>query len=115
MAPCLSVNRSRESRPGQRRKLIIARSEFAGSLSYSGRSVAYSADPGNPPDLGLALARETTMKNIRQNLLLAFGYNFFAIPIAAGALYPVLGWTLSPMLAAAAMSLSSISVIGNAL
>jgi Cu+-exporting ATPase len=55
------------------------------------------------------------MKNIRQNLLLAFGYNFFAIPIAAGALYPVLGWTLSPMLAAAAMSLSSVSVIGNAL
>jgi P-type Cu+ transporter len=55
------------------------------------------------------------MKNIRQKLLLAFGYNFFAIPIAAGALYPVLGWTLSPMLAAAAMSLSSVSVIGNAL
>src|SRR5437870_12267725 len=79
MAPCLSVNRSRESRPAQRRKLINARSEFAGSLSYSRRSVAYSADPGNPPDLGLALARETTMKNIRQNLLLAFGYNFFAI------------------------------------
>jgi hypothetical protein len=62
---------------------------------YSGCSVADSADPGNPPDLGLALARDTTMKKIRQNLLLAFGYNFFAIPIAAGALYPVLGWTLT--------------------
>jgi Cu+-exporting ATPase len=56
-----------------------------------------------------------TMKNIRQNLLLAFGYNVLAIPIAAGALYPSLGLVLSPMLAAAAMSLSSVSVIVNSL
>jgi len=56
-----------------------------------------------------------TMKNIRGNLLLAFGYNALAIPIAAGALYPVLHVALSPMLAAAAMSLSSVSVIANAL
>jgi Cu+-exporting ATPase len=61
-----------------------------------------------------ALSR-ATMRNIRQNLLLAFGYNVLAIPIAAGALYPSLGMRLSPILAAAAMSLSSVSVIGNAL
>jgi Cu+-exporting ATPase len=62
----------------------------------------------------LALGR-ATMRNVRQNLALAFGYNALAIPIAAGALYPVLGLLLSPMIAAAAMSLSSVSVIGNAL
>ena len=56
-----------------------------------------------------------TMKNIRGNLLLAFGYNALAVPIAAGALYPFLHVTLSPMLAAGAMSLSSVSVIANAL
>jgi Cu+-exporting ATPase len=56
-----------------------------------------------------------TSRNIRQNLWLAFGYNVLAIPIAAGALAPVLQFSLSPMLAAAAMSLSSVSVIGNAL
>lgn len=56
-----------------------------------------------------------TMKNVRQNLFFAFGYNALGIPIAAGALYPLFGWLLSPMLAAAAMSASSVSVIGNAL
>ena len=56
-----------------------------------------------------------TLRNIRQNLGLAFGYNVVAIPIAAGALYPAFGLLLSPMLAAAAMSLSSVSVIMNAL
>ncbi|HVJ94890.1 MAG TPA: heavy metal translocating P-type ATPase [Labilithrix sp.] len=56
-----------------------------------------------------------TMKNIRENLFLAFGYNALAIPVAAGALYPLLGMTLSPMIAAVAMSLSSVSVIANAL
>ena len=55
-----------------------------------------------------------TMRNIRQNLGLAFGYNVLAIPIAAGVLYPAFGILLSPMLAAAAMSLSSVSVIMNA-
>ena len=56
-----------------------------------------------------------TMRNIRQNLFFAFGYNALCIPIAAGLLYPVTGLVLSPMIAAAAMSLSSVSVITNAL
>jgi cation transport ATPase len=55
------------------------------------------------------------MKNIRQNLFFAFIYNLLGIPVAAGVLYPVTGILLSPMLAAAAMSLSSVSVITNAL
>lgn len=60
------------------------------------------------------LAR-ATLGNIRQNLLFAFGYNALGIPIAAGVLYPLTGSLLSPMIAAAAMALSSVSVIGNAL
>lgn len=55
-----------------------------------------------------------TMRNIRQNLVFAFVYNGVGIPIAAGVLYPSLGWTLSPMIAAAAMALSSLSVVANA-
>ena len=55
------------------------------------------------------------MRNIRQNLFWAFCYNAAGVPIAAGALYPLFGLLLSPMIAAAAMSFSSVSVIGNAL
>jgi P-type Cu+ transporter len=55
------------------------------------------------------------MRNIRQNLFFAFVYNAVGIPLAAGALYPFFGLLLSPMIAAAAMSLSSVSVVGNAL
>ncbi len=57
----------------------------------------------------------STMRNIRQNLFFAFIYNALGVPIAAGVLYPFFGLLLSPMIAAAAMSLSSVSVIGNAL
>jgi Cu+-exporting ATPase len=67
---------------------------------------------------GIARARalsRATMRNIRQNLVLAFVYNVLGVPIAAGVLYPFTGLLLSPLIAAAAMSLSSVSVIGNAL
>jgi len=67
---------------------------------------------------GLVKARRLSravMRNIRQNLLFAFVYNVAGVPIAAGVLYPVFGWLLSPQIAAAAMALSSVSVITNAL
>ena len=67
---------------------------------------------------GIVRARrlsERTMANIRQNLFFAFAYNALGVPLAAGVLYPVFGLLLSPMIAAAAMSFSSVSVIGNAL
>jgi Cu+-exporting ATPase len=67
---------------------------------------------------GIARARNlsvATMRNIRQNLFFAFIYNALGVPIAAGMLYPFFGILLSPMIAAAAMSLSSVSVIANAL
>jgi Cu+-exporting ATPase len=63
---------------------------------------------------GRALSR-ATMRNIRENLILAFVYNVIGIPVAAGVLYPAFGLLLSPIISAAAMSLSSVSVIGNAL
>ena len=67
---------------------------------------------------GIVQARRLSravMRNIRQNLFFAFAYNVAGIPIAAGVLYPVFGWLLSPAIAAAAMALSSVSVVGNAL
>jgi Cu+-exporting ATPase len=67
---------------------------------------------------GVARARRlahATLRNVRQNLFFAFVYNTLGIPLAAGALYPFFGWLLNPMVAAAAMSVSSLSVIVNAL
>ena len=67
---------------------------------------------------GIVRARRlsrATMRNIRQNLFFAFVYNALGVPVAAGVLYPFFGWLLSPMIAAVAMSFSSVSVIGNAL
>jgi P-type E1-E2 ATPase len=68
--------------------------------------------------LGIVRARKlsrATMRNIRQNLFLSFVYNVAGVPIAAGVLYPFFGLLLSPVVAAAAMALSSVSVIANAL
>jgi Cu+-exporting ATPase len=67
---------------------------------------------------GIVRARNlsrATIRNIKQNLAWAFLYNLIGIPVAAGVFYPFLGWLLSPMLASAAMSFSSVSVIANAL
>jgi len=68
--------------------------------------------------MGIVRARrlsKAVMANIRQNLFFAFAYNAAGVPVAAGVLYPFLGILLSPVIAAAAMSLSSVSVVGNAL
>ena len=67
---------------------------------------------------GIVRARRlsrATMQNIRQNLFFAFVYNVLGVPVAAGVLYPVFGLLLSPIIASAAMTLSSVSVIANAL
>ena len=84
-------------------------------LQGEGRRVAMAGDG----DLrGLVRARRlsrATMRNIRQNLFFAFVYNVLGVPIAAGLLYPVFGWLLSPIIASAAMTFSSVSVIANAL
>ena len=87
--------------------------------SYSTAHLAASLAEHRVVDLrgilrAIRLSR-ATMRNIRQNLFFAFVYNTLGVPVAAGILYPFFGILLSPMIAAAAMSLSSVSVIGNAL
>ena len=76
------------------------------------------ADDGRALLRGIVRARRlsrATMRNIRQNLFFAFVYNALGVPVAAGVLYPLFGVLLSPMLASAAMTFSSVSVIANAL
>jgi Cu+-exporting ATPase len=79
----------------------------------SGDIVLMRSDPRAVAD-AIALARRT-VGTIRQNLFWAFFYNVALIPLAAGALYPLTGWLLSPILAAAAMALSSVTVVSNSL
>jgi Cu+-exporting ATPase len=112
--------------------VLLARFCAGGGPSPKRRAVP-TATPESGTDVAIASAGITLVKrdlgailrarrlgraivtNIRGNLLFAFLYNALTIPIAAGALYPVFGVLLSPMIASAAMSLSSVSVIGNAL
>jgi cation transport ATPase len=99
----------------------LSMSDVFGSFAATGTDVAIQSAGITliKGDLrGIVKARRLShavMSNIRQNLFLAFVYNGIGIPIAAGVLYPFFGLLLSPMIAAAAMSLSSVSVIGNAL
>jgi Cu+-exporting ATPase len=79
----------------------------------AGDVVLMSGDPQGVADA--VIVARATMRNIRQNLIWAFGYNVALIPVAAGALVPLGGPALSPMLAAGAMALSSIFVLTNAL
>jgi cation transport ATPase len=78
------------------------------------RADGEAALPGTSVHRARRLSR-ATMRNIRQNLFFAFVYNTLGVPIAAGVLYPAFGLLLSPMIASAAMTFSSVSVIGNAL
>jgi Cu+-exporting ATPase len=97
----------------------LARADV-GIAMGTGTDVAIAASDitlisGNPAGVPAAIElSRRTMANIRQNLFFAFAYNALGVPIAAGVLYPLFGLLLNPMLAAAAMALSSVSVIANA-
>jgi len=81
-----------------------------GKVPEGGSRIDDSMVTGEPMSV-----QQETLRNIRQNLFFAFVYNAAGVPIAAGILYPVFGLLLSPIVAAAAMTFSSVSVIGNAL
>ena len=89
---------------------LFDESPVAGSAS----DVTLIGDDLRSVPAAIKLSR-ATMRTIRQNLGWAFGYNLILIPVAAGALFPLTGWLLSPALAAGAMALSSVSVVTNSL
>jgi Cu+-exporting ATPase len=89
---------------------------MGGGADIAKQTAGVTLMTGDLRGIGRALRlSEATMSNVRQNLLFAFGYNSLGVPIAAGILYPLTGMLLAPAVAAAAMSLSSVSVIANAL
>jgi hypothetical protein len=98
------------------RIVIISRGQdlFAKQCSKPGNGHSASAEMDRAQAIASVVSR-MTMRNIRQNLVFAFAYNVIGIPVAAGVLYPTFGILLSPVVAAFAMSLSSVSVIANAL
>ena len=122
----LRIHRSRALGDKQRRFAVKARAARRGEQPHRVGVVALDSVKQLAGALtllggdltGIVRARKlavATMRNIRQNLFFAFIYNAAGIPVAAGLLYPIFGLLLSPMIAAAAMSLSSVSVIANAL
>jgi len=89
---------------------------MGGGTDIAKQTAGVTLVSGDLHGLGRALRlSEATMRNVGQNLLFAFGYNALGVPLAAGVLYPLAGLLLTPAFAAAAMSLSSVSVISNAL
>ena len=89
---------------------------MGGGTDVAIESAAVTLMGGDPRGVVTAVAlSKATMRNIRQNLFWAFAYNVALIPLAAGVLYPVTGWLLDPIVAAAAMALSSVTVVTNAL
>jgi Cu+-exporting ATPase len=89
---------------------------MGGGTDIAKQTAGVTLVSGDLHGLGRALRlSEATMRNVGQNLMFAFGYNALGVPLAAGVLYPLAGWLLTPAFAAAAMSLSSVSVISNAL